>query len=256
MSSMKISTFSKPRPRIAVISHERSGTHFLMNSMASAFGYISHPWLDFDYYEANVNFYHPPSVVKYFSQFDSIYLANTVKSHHHHAFFSETMDQIAQSFLFLYIYRDPRNVMSSLCSFLNNLSWREGPRTASPSQLIRTAPCGFMMRYQMNQEPNMLSRWTTHVTGWLDAAELRTDHAIIPVRYEDLSANYAETIATVGRKIGLDPVNLEKPRADERVILPNKFGPGGGRTHQWTEEDNEFFRKEAGALMHRIGYSL
>ncbi len=31
-----------------VVSHERSGTHFLMNTLALNFGYIAKPWINFD----------------------------------------------------------------------------------------------------------------------------------------------------------------------------------------------------------------
>jgi len=31
---------------VMVVSHQRSGTHFMMNTVAACFGYVSNPWLD------------------------------------------------------------------------------------------------------------------------------------------------------------------------------------------------------------------
>lgn len=38
MGGLKFSAFTSYRPPVMVISHERSGTHFLMNSIAQAYG--------------------------------------------------------------------------------------------------------------------------------------------------------------------------------------------------------------------------
>ena len=32
-----------------IVSHERSGTHFLMNTLDKNFPYISQPWINFDF---------------------------------------------------------------------------------------------------------------------------------------------------------------------------------------------------------------
>ena len=37
------------KPKVMVVSHERSGTHFLMNTIALNFDYISAPWINLDW---------------------------------------------------------------------------------------------------------------------------------------------------------------------------------------------------------------
>src|SRR6187200_2098494 len=105
-------TFDRPRPKIAVVSHERSGTHFLMNSIAKCYGYLAAPWINFDY-ELGLNFYHPATIGAFFGQFRDYYPANIVKAHHSFAFFEGAFDEIVSDFHIFYVSRDPRDVMVS-----------------------------------------------------------------------------------------------------------------------------------------------
>ena len=38
-----LALFPDERPAVMVVSHERSGTHFLMNALAACYGYVSRP---------------------------------------------------------------------------------------------------------------------------------------------------------------------------------------------------------------------
>ena len=53
---------SRTPASVLVVSHERSGTHFLMNSIARGYGYTSTPWVDMDYDSMPINFFHPPAI--------------------------------------------------------------------------------------------------------------------------------------------------------------------------------------------------
>ena len=55
------------RKKAAVIGHERSGTHFLMNTLAYNFGYISAPWFNFDF-ELGINFHAPQAILNILKQ--------------------------------------------------------------------------------------------------------------------------------------------------------------------------------------------
>src|SRR5262245_37767968 len=94
---MNFHTFDRPRPKIMVVSHERSGTHFLMNSIAKCYGYLASPWINFDY-ELGLNFYHPQSLAAFFAQFRDHHVANIVKTHHAFAFFETAFESLNYDF--------------------------------------------------------------------------------------------------------------------------------------------------------------
>ncbi len=79
--------FREDRPPIIVVSHERSGTHFLMNSIARGYGYTSAPWIDLDYNQMPINFFHPPAIAGALEKLADQRIASIVKSHHASTFF-------------------------------------------------------------------------------------------------------------------------------------------------------------------------
>ena len=46
--ALQLTVSDEPRRKVAVISHERSGTHFLMNTLAANCDLIAKPWWDLD----------------------------------------------------------------------------------------------------------------------------------------------------------------------------------------------------------------
>ena len=98
------------RPSVIVVSHERSGTHFLMNSLGRAFGYEAGLFLNFDHDPLNINYFHPPTVLK---ALRTVPAGRIVKAHHSVEFFDGILDEVLQSAVILYIHRDPVDVMVS-----------------------------------------------------------------------------------------------------------------------------------------------
>ena len=197
---MNLSTFDYDRPLVMIVSHERSGTHFLMNSIAACFGYNSRPWLNFDQRHINLNFHAPTMVRKSLAQLGKQRVSNIIKSHHQVEFFSEVLEHTPEQLLIFYIYRDPVAVMLSFWRFVHGLGWHEGPELDNPISFARAEPCGRMMRYQFRQYPSILHRWAAHCAGWLAAANYNS--RVILVRYEDLDSRYNETIEKIGRRLG------------------------------------------------------
>lgn len=232
-----------------VVSHERSGTHFLMNSMAAAYEYVSDPWIDFDAHQVNINYFHSASVRGFFDQFSSANLAHTIKSHHHVDFFAPVIEPITRLFHILYIYRDPRDVMRSFWRYMLQWDWVEGPKCGSGSDFIRQEPMGMMMRYQFRQFPSILERWGSHVTGWLDMADL--NQRVILVRFEDLRDRYAETIDRLGSELALNPVSHTPPDKKRSVIAP---GTVSKQTPLFDEQDAAYFQERVGDIINRLGY--
>ncbi|MBF0369456.1 MAG: sulfotransferase domain-containing protein [Magnetococcales bacterium] len=238
-------------PRVIVISHERSGTHFLMNSLAASYGYVAKPWINFDSDQFNINYFHPPRVARFFQQFSSYPLSQIIKSHHHVDFFAGVLEEITQSFIILYIHRDPRGVMPSFWRFNNQLAWREGPQTETCQQFIRAQPGGRLLRYQINQQKSMVHRWQSHVSGWVSAA--RHNPHIQLVSYEKLRDDYRGVMEELSPLLQHQPTAFTPPDKLTNVVSPNT---GYQPQCQFGEVDEAFFQECAGDLLAKLGYGL
>jgi hypothetical protein len=248
----EVTVLPEGRRPILVVSHERSGTHFTMNAIAAAFGYVSAPHISLDRPQFNINFFYPQLLAETVRQVGSRRPANILKSHHPAEFFGETLDAVAAVWRIVYVHRHPADVMASYWRFLNTLQWNEGPAKPTVLEFAMAPPWGRLMRYQYSQHPNMLERWAAHVEGWVDAAE-RTGLVHV-VRYEDLAGRYAETVRDIGAMLGQAPGSLAPPSRDENVIKagPVAFNPS-------LADDNraavgELARLRYPELMTRLGY--
>ena len=76
-----LALFPDERPAVMVVSHERSGTHFLMNALAACYGYVSAPWINLDRLTLNINYFYPPELREALLALASQPMANVVKSH-------------------------------------------------------------------------------------------------------------------------------------------------------------------------------
>lgn len=247
----KTFTEAMPHPTIMIVSHERSGTHFLMNSMGKAFGYDASNWVDLDWHKVPINYFAPNDIAQLMGQFRGQKVANPFKTHHQADFFAPVIDAVLGSMVVLYIHRNPWDVMQSLCRHLNQTQWREGPKCATPSELMRAEPEGHLMRYQMGQHPSMLHRWQAHVSGWLDLAEKH--ERIVPVAYERLRDDYAAVMMEIAEKVvGMTPQDETPPDRVHNIVNPHEAGDADVGL---SDEDTAFIEDAAGDLMKKLGYS-
>ncbi|HMK90457.1 MAG TPA: sulfotransferase domain-containing protein [Methylocystis sp.] len=195
-------------------SHERSGTHFLMNTIGHNSIYCSNPWVDFDIHPlaAILNFHSPRSISSFFEALYNIHCASLVKSHFPACFFYLRNDFFLKNNIkFVYIYRNPVDVMISYKRFIDTCPWSEGPKKSTVAEFALSAPEGQMMRYQNSQESSLVARWEDHVSGWLKAAE-REDN-VLCVSYHDLKDDFENEHARIFSF-------LELPR-DHKPIYPD-----------------------------------
>lgn len=248
---MLFHVFDRARPKILVVSHERSGTHFLMNALARSYNYYVTPWVNFDL-ELGLNFHNPPTIAEFFAQFRNQNLANIVKAHHAFSFFEGALEAILQDFHLFYIFRDPRDVMVSYWKFLNHLPWHEGPKTDTCREFIRAEPAGAMMRYQQGQEKSLLHRWVRHVDGWTQGVPDHLASRVTFVRFDELSRNYEHVLRSFAPLFDEGPFTLERPGLHENSILPNSGGVGTYHD-SFDADDLELFDDIAGPTMRRLG---
>jgi hypothetical protein len=236
---------------VLVVSHERSGTHFLMNSIARGYGYHAQPWIDLDYHHLPINYFAPPALAKALIRFADQRIASIIKSHHAFEFFDEIIDQVLGKFTVFYIHRDPVAVMQSFWPFINHWSWHEGPRVADALAFARAEPEGQLMRYQMKQRRNMLDRWAAHVEGWVGAAEGRPRLRI--VRYDRLLNDYAATLTSFSDLLGASPIDLTPPPPDVNVVA--KRAAVGKAEPPTRAALHRLALVEVGATMKALGYA-
>lgn len=216
-STIQVALFEREdRPAVLVASHERSGTHFLMNALQAAYDYSAQPWFDFDTPPLTINFYSPPHVKGLFEKYAAQPVRTLVKSHHHFNFFTAAFNPVPERWIVFYIYRNPVDVMISFHRFINHWSWHEGPRRSTALEFAMASPEGRMMRYQITQHDTLLHRWASHVESWHGAA--RSDSRVILVSYERLSKDYEHTMPGFSGGLRAAPTNLVPPSPDQNVV--------------------------------------
>jgi hypothetical protein len=235
-----------------IVSHERSGTHFLMNTLALNFAYIAKPWVNFDF-QLGLNLYHSTTALEVFRSIKGNQLKNITKSHHPFPFFADFIDYLSEIFYVFYIYRDPRDVMLSFWEFIREIPWDEGPQAKTVGSFMRSAPRGAMLRYQKEQMPTVLHRWESHVDGWVTFGE-RHKNKIILIRYEELNLRFHETVKSIGEIIGRAVPSPVRPGLHDNVVYPGK-GAVGRYKKYFLPEDHEFLENTVGRTMVQLGYN-
>lgn len=246
--------FRHERPAVLVASHERSGTHFLMNSVAQAYGYCPLPWIDLDFTHFQMNFYQPEMIGHVLMRLAKRPIANMVKSHHAAVFFAPQMGEISRRWRFLYIQRNPVDTILSFWRFTHSIPGHAGPLERNVLRFARSQPGGQMLRYQVQQWPSILHRWAAHVGGWRRLSREHPD-AVAVVRYEDLQARPQAVLRSLSPLLGIEPKEIAPVGRDQPQIV------GGARPEPSSDlepPDREALlalcHKLLGPAMEQLGY--
>ena len=252
MAKLVLTPLSDDRRPIMVVSHERSGTHFMMNTMAACFDYVSNPRVDIDTHQFNINYYHPLDLKALILRIAELRAANTLKSHHEFEFFSKIITTFEGLIDIVYIYRNPADVMASFWRFLHTWDWVEGPKVGTVLDFATTSPMGQLMRYQFRQYDTMLDRWANHVEHWVEAPLQATNVHV--VRYEDLTHRFADTVKALGVGLGVEPRRIERPERGENVVQNGgvNFVPAAGADNR--DAVAGLAMSKFPKLMSRLGY--
>lgn len=248
VESLLVERFS-PKAPFYVISHERSGTHFLINTLTRN-TYIrpgrgrigAHQdvgqWTG-PYDDPTDRFNH---IDDFFSNWPARIDGPTiVKSHCDRDLFSLRYRQAPV----LYVLRDPRDTLVSFYHYLNHPKFYEfnphlgNHRCSSFSEFLRR-PVTPMLQYGFSlhgEFSNVAERWARHVAGWFQAP------GSLVVRYEDLLTDYDAVLQRVASFLGLrlrlrrSPVGLHEGLSH----LPRK-GVMGDWATLFSKADEEFLR--------------
>ena len=206
-----------------VISHERSGTHFLINTLAKILG-LSNVQQDLHLTESNENYYSEQYVNDVQEHLKTLSLVpkTIIKSHHHNDFF-KNFDFKEHNITPFYIYRDPRDVLVSCHHYFNShrpqIESQTFPYSASPTELafgIKPTQYKFDSAYSYHRNETMLERWCNHTGPFIE------DERFIKIKYEDLNLRFEETCEDIGKTIGYNLAPASKPNLSERTVSARK----------------------------------
>jgi len=234
--------------KVMVISHERSGTSFLINAIgmnfpdylpeADAEGTLQRVDLDGNGW----NFADPDEMLKFLSdsRFHDMPIANVFKSHHTRHYFDEVWDYLQEQFHVFYIYRDGRDVMASYWRHVRKQGFLWGPMAFTVGEFMRADPVGACCRYLGPMPPgNMVQRWNDHVMSWLKY----NLPGVCRISYEQLSENFDTMIEKISVHLEVaPPENIIQPGVGG--VHPGKGIVGGWRDH-FIDGDSSFFDDQA-----------
>ena len=154
---------------LMVASHERSGTHFLMNSLAHCTHYRTDPFLNLDLNTLGglINLHSPEQIAHFMGSLRRLHCASLIKSHHPAASLQASLEaglRVAA------IIRHPAEVLLSYWRWLPSLPWHESDSWADPAGLARGIPAGASLRYQERCVSSHFERWAAHAQGWPELA--------------------------------------------------------------------------------------
>lgn len=214
-----------PKPTI-VITHERSGTHLLINCIN---------------YDKNGQFftigYTPNSIdfnlksykhITYRDIASNAYLSNSVsKSHHQVEFAEDYLDFLFSKYRVIYVKRDIKDVLNSYYKFIPKPEEKNFPSFeewvfSKPDDIGRQFLQPYAPDPHIIVEPeNYVHRWFLHTNGWLKHKD-----KMLVVNYEDMLADYPNQKGRIESWIG-KKIAPKIPDVHDKS-LPN-FGPVKGK---------------------------
>lgn len=251
-----------PRP-VAVISHERSGTHLCIDSLRLFFRETYTKQLPFQsthrlYWDLHERLREPlPLLVGGLREAPGRPLLKLHFEPDMHAvadleFRNAYRELLARSDR-VYVVRDGRDVLVSYFRFRQQFD--QG-----------TTEFSHYLRSPFRPDGRTVARyWSDHVTGWL------VDPSIHVVQFESMRSEYATAVAGLGAALGLTrnsrpirSIKMDTPRflravkralglQSSSAILPGSGQTGGWRTH-FSTPDIELFKREAGQTLIDLGY--
>jgi len=219
---VKIATNSKGSDLIIVNTHERSGTHYLINTIDYLFQhYKAKPYLNLDLINlcSLINFYDPRSLEGFFKQLIEQKNLSIMKSHFSAEFFYNLKNEVLKKIKFFFIYREPINALKSFWIFIHNCDWYEGPKINNFKEFCFSQPRGKLLRYQHRQYENFILRYLYMIKGWSEFS--KKNNNILMLTYEDLDTELPAVTKKIETFLNLKAINNNK--FDRSEYLEVKF---------------------------------
>jgi len=212
---------------IIVITHERSGTHLVINiinnennglfrSVGKFENNVSNDRYNLKNYvlQANYDLFLTPCPEKVI-----------LKSHHPVQFFEDNIEELFENYHVIYVSRDVKDVLVSYYKFLKE-GLLEFPKF---EDWIFMKPCDVGYKYfeklpdpHVYIEPkNYIERWKMHKEGWMKYKD-----RMFVLRYEDVLQNFDEIKINLENFLGKQIVIDKIPRLDDDRLPSFSFNKG------------------------------
>jgi len=258
----KLRYLFKKSKKILVVSHERSGTHFLINTIAYNFPWYSNKVITLDSKdiinpdEDTVNSY--IKEVEYrFKKYFGKRVSRIFKSHHQYYFFKDYINELLDEFIIFYLVRNVNDTLTSLYYYFKwgqRLAHKPFPVENDFSKLIRLKPYMYPTDgvNSVKKSENFIYRWINHVESWLEA-----EGNINIVKYEALKRDPGKVISQIAEVLKEDmPERIVIPQLKKSPSIFPRKGIIGDWKNIFEKEDAELTYKLADDTMKKLGYSV
>lgn len=215
--------------KILVVSHERSGTHFLINTIAKNFGY-DHNQLEIFAKDARdpsdeYRYKYHEQVSKHCRKLYGDNSRRIYKSHHQVEFFD--LDSLNKHFYVFYVVRDVRDVLTSCYHYFHASGVSAFPKPKSVEHLafsIKPYLYPFDAAYSHIKSEDFVSRWIRHVGGWVNSG-------VAIIRYENLKNKFDDALGHIGYILSQKPRGRYVPTLQDKAVAPRKGVIGDWKNH-------------------------
>jgi Sulfotransferase domain len=221
--------------KILVISHERSGTHLLINAIA------------FNTKQYNTGFEEihgvDPDVILAKIKEDS--KAKILKSHHTLDVLDPILEEILQHCVVFYISREGKDTLASC--YNHYVKYYDDADYASFDEFLRGkhAPKFITDNYMLpgQEYKNMPDKWAQHTSNWTKKAAERFGQ-IYHLTYEQLLGDFNTCLDLICNALGEKrPTNPRKPGLHDIAVQP-RAGRSGDWVNFFDQDDLDFFNEQ------------
>jgi len=240
--------------KIIVASFQRSGTHFLINNLATNFLGIENGWVDILNKAIQRSLGESERVdfkEKIWEQLRAYHrspMRRCLKTHFQMYFFEPRLDAILEKYDVLYVVRDPRDTLVACYQYYNHTCFEPFLKEPVFSKFLRAD----LWRVKTETDPfsysyvkprNIVDKWNKHVLSWMHYQ----DKGVVFVRFSDLKSRLEPTLQGIEAKttLRLKPAIQEVPLNDKRVRPDFKLdgyprGEVGGWRDYFSADDLRF----------------
>ena len=204
---------------ILVVSHERSGTHFLIDSIINNLNVSRNKSIDLPMISTNTDIKSRDEYMSWIRDF-MLSHSNThsqiFKSHHDYRFIEPFIDEISEFFEIIYIRRNILDVCTS-CYHYFKPPHPDFPSSANFDEYLNIKPHehSFDPNYSFEQYNSMIDRWYWHNYHW--------NRAGVPiVNYEELKTQFESTITRISQQLNTSVRNIPPIAPPVSGISPRK----------------------------------